>query len=200
MRLGVFGGAFNPVHNGHINLAKSFITSLKLDLLFIVPTADPPHRQSADFAPPQDRFNMLIAAFSNVEKAVVSDMEFRRIGKSYTYDTVQELKAEYPGADIYLLLGEDQLLKFEEWYRYRDILKDVTLCAAARGENSRKLLAEFSAVRFGKEKVIIADFEPIVVSSSEIRDKIKNNFDISGLVPQCVLDYIMEKGLYRDRL
>lgn len=200
MRLGVFGGAFNPVHNGHINLAKSFIISLKLDLLFIVPTADPPHRQSADFAPPQDRFNMLIAAFSNVEKAVVSDMEFRRIGKSYTYDTVQELKAEYPGADIYLLLGEDQLLKFEEWYRYRDILKDVTLCAAARGGNSRKLLAEFSAVRFGKEKVIIADFEPIVVSSSQIRDRIKNNFDISGLVPQCVLDYIKEKGLYRDRL
>ena len=188
------------MHNGHINLAKSFITSLKLDLLFIVPTADPPHRQSADFAPPQDRFNMLIAAFSNVEKAVVSDMEFRRIGKSYTYDTVQELKAEYPGADIYLLLGEDQLLKFEEWYRYRDILKDVTLCAAARGGNSRKLLAEFSAVRFGKEKVIIADFEPIVVSSSQIRDRIKNNFDISGLVPQCVLDYIKEKGLYRDRL
>lgn len=200
MRLGIFGGAFNPVHNGHINLAKSFITSLKLDLLFIVPTADPPHRQSADFAPPQDRFNMLIAAFSNVEKAVVSDMEFRRIGKSYTYDTVQELKAEYPGADIYLLLGEDQLLKFEEWYRYRDILKDVTLCAAARGGISRKLLAEFSAVRFGKEKVIIADFEPIVVSSSQIRDRIKNNFDISGLVPQCVLDYIKEKGLYRDRL
>ncbi len=200
MKLGIFGGAFNPVHNGHIHLAKSYIEYLDLDLLLVVPTADPPHRQGIGFAGRQERLDMLCAAFSEVERVSISDMEFRRGGKSYTYDTVNELKAEYPGADMYLLLGEDQLLKFEEWYRYRDILNDVTLCAAARGENSRKALAAFSAEHFTAGKVIIADFEPVVVSSSEIRDKIKNNFDISGLVPERVLDYINEKGLYRDGL
>lgn len=198
MKLGIFGGAFNPVHNGHINLAEKYIDILGLDLLYVIPTGNPPHRTCKDFAPEKARFDMLKAVFSGVEKTLVSDMEFRRGGKSYTYDTVQTLKSEYPGADLYLLVGEDQFLKFEEWYKYAEILNDVTLCTAARGENSRKRLTDFSKEHFGGARVYIADFEPIVVSSSEIRDKLKENRDISGLVPQCVLDYIKEKRLYVD--
>lgn len=198
MKLGIFGGAFNPVHNGHINLAEKYIDILKLDVLYVIPTGNPPHRTGADFAPENDRFDMLKAAFSEYQKVVVSDIEFRRSGKSYTYDTVHTLKSEYPKADIYLLVGEDQFLKFEEWYRYTEILQDVTLCTAARSENFRKELTCFAKEHFKNAKVYIADFDPVVVSSSEIRDKIKKNIDISGLVPRCVLDYIKEKGLYVD--
>ena len=198
MRLGVFGGAFNPVHNGHVNLAQQYIRILNLDMLYIIPTANPPHRTGSNFAPADARLDMLRAAFAGNGKIVVSDMEFRREGKSYTYDTVQILKSQYPGADIFLIVGEDQLFKFEEWYRYTDILKEVTLCTAARGESSRRKIADFSNQHFGSANVFIADIEPVVVSSSQIRDKIKEKDDISGLVPACVLDYINEKGLYVD--
>ncbi len=198
MKIGVFGGAFNPVHNGHINFAEKYIDILSLDLLYIIPTGNPPHRACNDFAPEKARYDMLKAAFSDVPKTLVSDLEFKRSGKSYTYDTVQTLKSEYPGSDLYLLVGEDQFLKFEEWYRYAEILNDVTLCTAARGENPRKRLIEFAGDHFGASRVFIADFDPVVVSSSEIRDKLKNHYDISGLVPACVLDYIKEKGLYVD--
>ena len=198
MRLGVFGGAFNPVHNGHVNLAQQYIRILNLDMLYIIPTANPPHRTGSDFAPADARLDMLRAAFAGNDKVVVSDMEFRREGKSYTYDTVQILKSQYPGADIFLIVGEDQLFKFEEWYRYTDILKEVTLCTAARGESCRRKIADFSNQHFGSANVFIADIEPVVVSSSQIRGKIKAKDDISGLVPSCVLDYINEKGLYVD--
>lgn len=198
MRLGVFGGAFNPVHNGHVNLAQQYIRILNLDMLYIIPTANPPHRTGSDFAPADARLDMLRAAFAGNGKVVVSDMEFRREGKSYTYDTVQILKSQYPGADIFLIVGEDQLFKFEEWYRYTDILKEVTLCTAARGESSHRKIADFSNQHFGSANVFIADIEPVVVSSSQIRGKIKEKDDISGLVPACVLDYINEKGLYVD--
>ena len=198
MKLGIFGGAFNPVHNGHINLAEKYIDLLDLDLLCVIPTGNPPHRTCRDFAPAQARFAMLKAAFSGNQKVLVSDLEFRRRGKSYTYDTVQILKKEYPAAQLFLIVGEDQFLKFEAWYRYSDILANVTLCTAAREENARKRLLDFSKSHFSGSRVYIADFEPVVVSSSEIRDKIKKNYDISGLVPTCVLDYIKEKGLYVD--
>lgn len=198
MKLGVFGGAFNPVHNGHTNLAAKYIEILKLDMLYLIPTANPPHRTGSDFAPAEARLDMLKAAFKGNDKVVVSDMEFRREGKSYTYDTVQILKSKYPQADIFLIVGEDQFFKFEEWYRYTDILKEVTLCTAARGESTRIKIAEFARQHFGSARVFIADFEPVVVSSSEIRQKIKAKDDISGLVPGCVLDYINEKGLYVD--
>lgn len=199
MRLGVFGGAFNPVHNGHLALASRFIDELGLDILFVLPTARPPHRSGRDFASEEDRLFMARAAFHRVAKAVVSDMEFKTPGKSYTYGTVQALKSMYPDAQLFLLVGSDQLLKFEEWYRYDDILRNATLCAAARDEKNADMLREFAARRFPAGSVIVAGFEPVDVSSSLIRDNLNKNKDISALVPKCVLDYIIEKGLYVER-
>ena len=105
----------------------------------------------------------------------------------------------YPDAQIFLLVGSDQLLKFEEWYRYGDILRDATLCAAARDEKNADMLREFAARRFPAGSVVVAGFEPVDVSSSLIRDNLNKNKDISALVPKCVLDYIIEKGLYVER-
>lgn len=198
MNIGVFGGAFNPVHNGHINLANQFISLLALDELIVVPTAIPPHRECADFAPVKARFDMLNAAFAENEKVTVSDIEFKRNTKSYTYDTVLELKRLYPDSQFYLIVGQDQFLKFKEWYNYSSLLKEVVLCTAARERGSRDALYAFAHQNLQSARVFIADFEPVIVSSSEIRDKIKKNIDISGLVPESVLDYINEKRLYRE--
>lgn len=198
LRAGIYGGAFNPVHNGHINLAKRFIEIARLDKLFVVPTSVPPHKSGDSLVSGEDRLNMLSLAFEDNDKIEISDAEFKRQGKSYTYDTVMQFRKEYPNADFYLLVGQDQFLSFDKWYRFQDILKETTLCTAAREENSKELLFEFAENTLGISNCIIADFEPIVVSSSEIRDKIKNSESVQSLAPQKVLDYIENKELYRD--
>lgn len=196
MKIGVFGGAFNPVHNGHIKLAISYINSLKLDKLIVIPTANPPHKSSKDLVDGKDRLNMLNLAFKDVDKVEISDIEFNRQGKSYTFDTIAELKNIYQNAEFYLIIGEDQFMSFDKWYKYDEILKEVTLCTAAREENKRDSLKEFSKKLLKNDKCYIANFDPIVVSSSEIRENLKNNIDISFLIPENVYNYIIEKGLY----
>lgn len=197
MRIGIFGGAFNPVHKGHINLAKSYLESLSLDKLLIIPTAVPPHKTAAGLASEEDRLNMLSLAFRNLEKAEISDIEFKRKGKSYTVDTIAELRKTYQNDEFFLIIGEDQFLSFNKWYRFDDILSQVVLCTAARNENKRDEISAFADILLnGKSNYYLADFAPIVVSSSEIREMLKNKKDVSDLLPKEVYNYIKDKGLY----
>ncbi|MDE6723783.1 MAG: nicotinate (nicotinamide) nucleotide adenylyltransferase, partial [Eubacterium sp.] len=195
MRIGIFGGAFNPVHNGHINLAQSYLKSLSLDKLLIIPTANPPHKTSVGLASEEDRLNMLSLAFKDMDKVELSDVEFQREEKSYTYDTIKELRKIYPADKFFLIIGEDQFLSFDKWYRYKDLLSEVVLCTAAREENKREEMIAFAETLLkGNQNYFLADFEPVVVSSSEIREKIKNSDDISSLVPADVCKYMKDKG------
>ena len=197
MRLGIFGGAFNPVHNGHINLAKSYLKSLRLDKLLIIPTANPPHRSNTDFVSETHRFNMLSLAFEDEDKIEISDIEFKRAEKSYTYDTVKELRKIYTNAEIFLIIGEDQFLVFDSWYNYDKLLDEVVLCTAAREQNTRQAIADYADKLFkGGKGCYIADFDPIVVSSSELRAKLKAGEDVSAFMPAKVYNYIKDKGLY----
>lgn len=197
MKLGIFGGAFNPVHNGHIRLAKFFLKSLSLDKMLVIPTADPPHRCSDGFAGAEHRLKMLTLAFDGEEKIEISDIEFKREGKSYTFDTVRLLKKEYTNAKIFLVVGEDQFLSFDKWYRYCELLEEVCLCTAARNENSREAIENFAKALLGeKHSYFLADFDPVTVSSSLIREKIKTGGDVSRMLPKKVYDYIKDKGLY----
>lgn len=196
MRIGVFGGAFNPVHNGHIKLARCYINSLKLDKLIVVPTANPPHKSADGLASEEDRFKMLSFAFENEANVEISDIEFKRQGKSYTFDTIEELKKQYSDAEFYLIIGEDQFLSFDKWYKYKELLKSVTLCTAARELNKREALVEYSKVLLKCENCFVADFEPIVISSSKIRQMLKNNENTSAYLSKKVYNYIIEKGLY----
>lgn len=102
LKIGIFGGAFNPVHNGHLNLAKHYLDELGLDKILFIPTNIPPHKSNEDFAGRKDRFNMLRLAIKPYDKFEVSDIEFKRDGKSYTYDTLLELKKIYKNAEFYL--------------------------------------------------------------------------------------------------
>ncbi len=196
MKVGIFGGAFNPVHNGHMNLAKSYIKSLSLDKLLVIPTANPPHRSGVDFAPAQNRFEMLSLAFEEIDEAEISDIEFRRAGKSYTRDTVDELEKIYKDAEFYLIIGSDQFLCFDKWYRYDELLRKVTLCTAPRDERTGDILKKYAAEKLSGGKYFIADFEPVEVSSSDIRKKLKNGEDVSLIMPENVYNYIRKKGLY----
>lgn len=196
MRIGVFGGAFNPVHLGHLKLARCYIESLSLDKLIVVPTANPPHKSADRLASEEDRFNMLSLAFESEENVEISNIEFHRDGKSYTFYTIEELKKIYRGAELFLIIGSDQFLSFDRWYRYEELLESVTLCTAAREKNKRDELVEFSKTLPCGKNCFIADFEPIVISSSEIRSMIKAGQDASPYILKKVYDYITQKGLY----
>lgn len=198
-KTGVFGGAFNPIHNGHIALAESFLKQLELDRILFIPTADPPHKTGRFLASKEDRLRMLQLAVRACPKFEISDIEFQREGKSYTYDTLCRLKEDHPGDELYLIIGADQFLTFNRWYRYRDILDMARLCTAAR-ENTeeRQRIKDFAKGLDGlnEKNYYLSEGSVIKVSSSEIRQKIKARKDVSSLIPQPVYKYILEKRLY----
>ena len=140
---------------------------------------------------------MLSLAFDGVDKIEVSDIEFKRKEKSYTYETIKEIRKTYADAEIFLIIGADQFLSFDKWYRYEDLLKEVVLCTAAREENMRDAIKAYAKVLLrDKYNYFLADFSPVIVSSSEIREKIKMSENISHLIPQKVYKYIKDKELY----
>ena len=190
MKIGLFGGTFNPVHNGHINLVKNFKEKLSLDKVLVIPTAVPPHKQAESLVSSEDRLNMCRLAFGTL--AEVSDVEIARGGRSYTVETLEELKKIYKDDDLYFLVGSDMLLSFRRWYRWEDILTMCTLCATDRDneETCRDADEDFFS------KIIFCDFPKTVVSSSEVREKLYDGTDVSDLVPEEVIKYIREKGLY----
>ena len=201
MKIGLLGGTFNPVHNGHINLAKFYKDSLKLDKIIFMPTAMPPHKLVKDLASAEDRINMLLAAIGDDECFSVSTIEIERSGKSYTYDTVCQLKELYPNDELFLIIGSDMFLSFDKWYKWQEISDNVVLCTAYR-ENSdnyfeMKNYAQ-NNLKLSDDKYYIGKFSPIVISSTEIRKKIRNGQNIGGLIAGSVEKYIKDKELYRE--
>ena len=198
-RVGIYGGTFAPIHNGHLKAAKLFMEQMRLDYLFIIPAGIPPHKQVDASDDPKHRLRMCELAFAGVDGVIVSDMEISRAGKSYTVDTLRQLSA--PNRRLLLLCGTDMVLTFDQWREYEEILK---LCypvymrresdALIDGMIVQKLAKyyEESGKMFRK---IIGD--PLVISSTEIRRRVKAGEDVSDLVPPAVCEYIREHGLYR---
>lgn len=189
------------MHNGHVNLAREAAAQLKLRRLIIIPTFESPHK-STKLAPFDERAEMCRLAFSGIGddltvkcETVVSDIERRMGGVSYTINTLRELKREYPKEQFYLLIGGDMLFSFQKWFKYESILNECKVCALARGGDSLAEMMEF-ANEMGRVKVLPSDI--VDVSSTEIRKRLADHDDISGLVPEKVAEYISEHGLYRE--
>ncbi len=196
MRIGIFGGAFNPVHIGHINLAENCYNELSLDKLVFVPTSFPPHK-SADFLEePSARLDMLKISISGIEGFEVSDIEFKRDGKSYTYDTLCEMKKLYQNDELFLIMGADQFLTFDLWYRWSDIPDMAHICTCARENEQEKNQIILFAKKLNIKNYYILEAPVLRLSSSEIREKLKNGIDASEFLPKGVYDYILKKELY----
>ena len=199
MKTGIFGGAFNPVHLGHIRLAENYLKHLGLDRVIFIPTSIAPHKSSGEFASPQDRFNMLSLATKGKSEFEISDIEFKREGKSYTFDTLCELKELYPEDEFYLIMGSDQFLYFNKWYKSEEISKLATICTAARNGEDYKRLVEFKNENKYLENSVICDFDVFEISSSKLRKMIKNKSSISEFVPEAVEEYIRENFMYNTQ-
>lgn len=199
MRIGIYGGAFNPVHNGHLHLAQWFLENQPLDKVIFVPTADPPHKSGKEFASKEDRLAMLAEAIKGNSEFEISDIEFKRSGKSYTYYTVCDMKRLYPGDSLFLIVGSDQFLNFDKWYRADDILSMVTLLAGARMDDTeyrRMEKAKESMDIFKGREVFVANLPVLPMSSDEIREMIKKGVSAKQYLPAGVWEYIDRKGLY----
>lgn len=202
MRIGIFGGTFNPPHFGHKNLAMQIKNMAELDKIVIIPSFVPPHKQTDQLASGEHRIKMCELMFSE-DIFSVSDMEINRQGKSYTIDTLIELKEKYPNDELYLIIGSDMLLSFHEWKSYKDILSLVKLCVASRKEEiSLDTLSSYALNTLGldkdKQEIIIADIEPIETSSTSVREMIKYGLDNSDLTSREVFDYARINLLYES--
>ncbi len=196
MRIGIFGGTFNPPHQGHKKLALEFMSRLSLELIMIIPTYTPPHKTAPDLASGEDRLNMCRLCFDE-DLFEVSDIELERKGKSYTVNTLQQIRQQHPDDELFFIMGSDMLLTFHQWREPEEILNLATVCAATREEGLTDALCRYVEENYSrrKDRFIILDFSPVEVSSTFIR----NNPHIAAkedLISDKVEKYIFEKGLY----
>ena len=198
MRIVFYGGSFNPPHCGHVEAAMTISELLKPDKLLIIPSNIPPHKELAEGSPDaQERLLLTKLAFADVPEAEVTDMELHREGKSYTATTVEQLLAQYPEAEMYLALGTDMLLSFEEWYRFRFLLETLTLAVFVRSEGEEAEMlrhAEYLKQQYGA-RIIPLRHEPKAMSSRDIRDMLCRRMGASFL-PEAVYARIIANGDY----
>jgi len=196
-KLGIFGGTFNPIHKGHIEMINGFAGGLSLDKVILIPTFIPPHKSCEGIIPFECRYEMCRIAAQKNPAIELNDIEKKRGGASYTYDTLSFLQKEYPDYKLYLLTGADMFLIFDTWYKYKEILQSVVLCTIARGAQNKRLLADFSKNLAPFGQTVICDFNVTDISSTQIRDMVKKGLPIDDFVDKNVESYIKEKNLYR---
>ena len=200
MRVGIYGGTFSPVHNGHVAAAKAFMEQMWLDILYVIPTGVTPHKTMKGDATAADRLEMCRLAFEGVEGVIVSDLEMKREGKSYTVDTLRELYD--PDGRLFLLMGTDMLLTLDKWREPEEIFRLCYPVYIRREEDGTLDGAIVEKIKCYQEKYgkvvrrIMAP--PILISSTDVRAAVAEDFPIEGAVPPAVADYIHAHHLYRN--
>lgn len=196
-RLLVFGGAFDPPHKGHMNLLENAVQAAKPDMVLVVPSGTSPHKSQSG-TPWALRAAMCRCFLPVFQSLVISDIEERRTGKSYTYDTVCALQKMYPGADILLCMGSDMLESFTTWHRWKELLRLVTLVATPRCEDEVcELRHEAGILQSAGGRVLFAPGPVVQASSSVIRAAVAaGDANVLALVPPPADALVREKGLY----
>ena len=195
MRLCVFQGTFNPIHNAHLRVAKYIYDKLKPDKFLFIPACIPPHKD-CDVNLCVHRLKMVELAVQDLSEFEVLDIEYKRAGKSFTYLTITELYKIYPNLEkIYFVIGTDAFRKIESWYKTDELKKLVKFIVFERENNF-----SVSDLDYLKDKGYDFEIQNLPfkdISSTEIREKLKNkNADIKFDIPQRVMEYIEENGLY----
>lgn len=201
MKIGIYGGSFNPIHRGHLTAAQSAAQQLGLDRLFLIPASVPPHKQlSADSASAQQRLEMTVLATAEMQcKVDVLDIELRRTGKSYTSDTLRELKEKYPDDELWLLMGTDMFLSLQTWHEPEVIMSLASIGAFSRTEEGED--EEFAAQKaflektYGATVVTMENPRVIEISSTQVRAALPKG-DGEEYLSAAVYGYILRHGLY----
>ncbi len=197
MKTAMFGGTFDPIHNGHVALVSRFADLLGLDRVYVVPTKTPPHKATSQ-TPGEMRLEMCRLALEHVYLLVASDIELRREGTSYTFYTVMSLLEKHPGDRIYLITGADMFLTLTGWHRFDELKNFVTFCTVPRDDVSiDELYAHSRHLESLGCSTIVARMGLVRVSSTAVRQQAAEGLPLDDLVPPQVEKYIRDHGLYR---
>ena len=200
-RIGIYGGSFNPPHIGHVQAARQAYQALKLQKLLLIPDKIAPHKAFPEGTPtPEQRCEMIRLAAEDCPELEISDMELLRPGISYTYETVDALKQEYQGDELYLIVGSDMFLSFETWKNYEKLLREVTLAVLCRGDRG-----EEEAIRAQKQtleqlgaRIVLVENKITEISSTQLRRLLAFGCRDAFLPPK-VAQYILDQNLYNVR-
>ena len=195
-RIALFGGSFNPIHNGHLHLAQTVHQQCGLDRMLLMPSGTAPHKSSDADAPAADRLAMCRLAAEPYPWLEVSDYELTKPGKSYTVETLRYLHSRFPEDALFLLTGSDMLLSFDSWYCWQEILTLAGLLCVSRGTEPEDVLRQKAAELSSYGQVTVVHAKPLPMSSSQIRHKIELCRKFSCYLPENVVQYIMLHGLY----
>lgn len=189
MKLGIYGGSFDPIHLGHLLVAQAAVEELALDRIFFIPAAQSPFKPATKPAPPAARLQFLRLALAGKSYAEVDDQEIQRGGISYTVDTLRGYAKRFPGAELFYLIGADNVAKLNEWREPEELARLAEFVVIPRpGE----LPARFPAPFRGRS---LKGF-PVGISSSEIRNRVKAGLTVAHLVPAAVAEAIRAAGAY----
>lgn len=194
-RLGILGGTFDPVHEGHLDLARACRDAAGLDAVLFLANRRPPHKEQAH-ASGYHRHAMLALATADEPAFVADPRELRREGPSYTIDTLEELGVERPDAELYFLTGADSLRDLPSWRRWRELLERATFVVVGRSGLGAAATLAAQQPGFPADRVIAVDHEPPPVSSTDLRRRLAAGERPSGEIPAPVLDYIRKNRLY----
>ncbi|OGU61217.1 MAG: nicotinate (nicotinamide) nucleotide adenylyltransferase [Ignavibacteria bacterium GWF2_33_9] len=194
-KVGIYGGTFNPIHNGHLQIVNDFINDCNLDICFVVPNFISPFKtEEIKSISDEDRIQLIELAIQNISKLEIELFELNKKGISKTLDTINYFRQKFPDDELFLLVGSDTALEFHKWYKWKEIVNLVTIVIALRKNESK----DFEFTKACKNcKVILLQNELIEISSSEIRELILLGENISSLVPAKTYIYIINNNLYK---
>jgi nicotinate-nucleotide adenylyltransferase len=221
LKLGLLGGSFNPIHNGHLALARHVLDKLQLDRVLLIPTGDPPHKRDGSLAQAKDRYEMVRLAIADTPSFELSDVELRRAGKSYTIDTVRTLQHRFgPSTDLHFLIGLDAFLDFPDWKDPMTLLRLCRFVVVPRPGQSFQSLATMpllpkldlqalARLDTGESPrldialpscrdIICLSIPPCATSASDIRQRIRSGATLANLLPPLVESYILHHRLYQE--
>ena len=198
MKLGIMGGTFDPIHLGHLHVAGAALDEAALDQILFLPDGDPPHKTPN--CPAASRLHMVNLAIQGEPRFIASDMEIRRRGRTYTVDSLLALKQEQPRRELVYLIGSDTLFLFPTWRTAEKVAQLCTMLVVLReGDQVKEVRAE--QARLNREYGLVSRLlkaRGLPISSSQVREAIRQGHDIKALVPKAVAAFIHENRLYQD--
>ena len=214
-KIGVFGGTFNPIHNGHIKAALQVQKTFLLDKVLVIPSYIPPHKGIPNVAPPKHRLQMIKLAVASYPRFIPSSVEIEAKGKSYSILTLKKLRHQFPGTLMFFILGIDAFLEIDTWREYEKVLEQCHFIVISRPgyslHDAKKLLggkykgrmiqvsgaAELSEMMGLPSKIYLMSIDALDIASKDIRRMVRKGESITGLVAEDVKEYIHRHNLYQ---
>jgi len=203
LRLALFGGSFDPIHRGHLHVARAALEHFRFDQIHFLPALVPPHKREHSLLPVEDRLDLLCAALRDEPRFLIEEDEIRRGGSSYTFDTLSRLRAaKPPGTRLFFLIGGDSLQDLPKWHRAADLVREFTLVTVPRDRQGpaedwlKPLRAAFPKEDVERLERHVLPVEPLPISSTEVRERVRRGLSIDALVPEGVAALIAARGYY----